>query len=243
VKRGLSLYRAGESDIVEALGVPQLGMAWPGVHRSLETSVPMASIYDLKSGFQDLLRPIVRRLARMGISANAVTIMAAVLSLAVAAMIMIWPGSRWPLFLMSVWMILRMSLNAIDGMLAREHDMKSPLGAILNEMGDVVSDAALFLALASVPGVPLWPIVIFALLAILSEMMGVVAVQIGASRRYDGPLGKSDRAFSIGLLVLAIASGVRVGSWVHWYLLVNNVLLGWTTINRARKALAEVGTP
>ena len=32
------------------------------------------------------------------------------------------------------------------------------------------------------------------------EMAGVVAVQIGAERRYDGPMGKSDRAFTFGLL-------------------------------------------
>jgi CDP-diacylglycerol--glycerol-3-phosphate 3-phosphatidyltransferase len=35
-----------------------------------------------------------------------------------------------------------MALNAIDGMLAREHDMQSPLGAMLNELGDVLSDVA-----------------------------------------------------------------------------------------------------
>ena len=37
-----------------------------------------------------------------------------------------------------------MALNAIDGMLAREYGQKSRLGAYLNELGDVVSDAALY---------------------------------------------------------------------------------------------------
>ena len=37
-------------------------------------------------------------------------------------------------------------------MLAREHDMKTRLGAILNELGDVLSDSALYLPLATRPG-------------------------------------------------------------------------------------------
>ena len=36
---------------------------------------------------------------------------------------------------------------------------------------------------------------VIVVLTLVSEMTGVVAVQIGASRRYDGPMGKSDRAF------------------------------------------------
>jgi len=42
-----------------------------------------------------------------------------------------------------------MALNAIDGMLAREHHMQSKLGAILNELGDVVSDTVLIFLLHS----------------------------------------------------------------------------------------------
>ena len=46
-----------------------------------------------------------------------------------------------------------MALNALDGMLAREFNQKSRLGAVLNELGDVVSDTALYLPIALVPGV------------------------------------------------------------------------------------------
>jgi len=201
----------------------------------------MVSIYDLKTRFQGLLRPIARWLAGHGISANAVTILAILGSLVVASCVVAWPTQGWPLLVLPAWMFVRMALNAIDGMLAREHGMQSSLGAILNEMGDVVSDAALFLAMAFVPGVPTWPIVTFAVFAILSEMIGVVAVQIGASRRYDGPMGKSDRAFGIGLLALLIGCGVPMGSWVSGYLAIHIVLTGVTVLNRAHKALAELG--
>ena len=47
-----------------------------------------------------------------------------------------------------------MAFNAIDGMLAREFGQKSRLGAYLNELTDVVSDAALYLPFAWLPPFP-----------------------------------------------------------------------------------------
>ena len=118
-----------------------------------------------------------------------------------------------------------MALNAIDGMLAREHGMKSRLGAILNEVGDVVADAALYLPLGAVPGFNPWLVVVATVLAVISEMTGVVAVQIGATRRYDGPMGKSDRAFAFGLLALLAGLGVPMAPWVNYALALIGFLL------------------
>jgi CDP-diacylglycerol--glycerol-3-phosphate 3-phosphatidyltransferase len=200
----------------------------------------MASIYDLKPKFQALLRPLTRWLAAVGVTANQVTVAATVLSVAVGVLIALWPEENWTLLLLPGMLLLRMALNAIDGMLAREHNMKSNLGAVLNEVGDVVSDTALYLPLALVPG--LWPplIVLITILAVISEMTGVVGVQIGASRRYDGPLGKSDRAFAFGLLGLLLGSGVPRGDWLTVVLAVLLALAVLTVLNRARRALREV---
>jgi CDP-diacylglycerol--glycerol-3-phosphate 3-phosphatidyltransferase len=125
-------------------------------------------------------------------------------------------------------------------MLAREHHMKSALGAVLNEIGDVVSDAALYLPFALVAGLPPALMVGCVVLAVISEMTGVVAVQIGATRRYDGPMGKSDRAFVFGLIALLLAAGIAPGTWSTLVLLIVLVLLAVTIGNRARRALAEV---
>ena len=62
------------------------------------------------------------------------TLAALLLSLAHGAWLALMPGSRWPLLLLPVTLFLRMALNAIDGMLAREHGMKSAAGAVLNEL-------------------------------------------------------------------------------------------------------------
>lgn len=199
----------------------------------------MASIYDIKPAFQNLLRPGVRCLAERGVTANQVTLAALGLSLLVGAALLYpgWqPGIYWAV---PLTMLLRMALNAIDGMLAREHDMQSALGGILNELCDVVSDAALYLPFALLPGIDLWLVVGIVIAAIISEMAGVVAVQIGASRRYDGPMGKSDRAFVFGALAVGVAAGWS-GAWINWLLGALLLLLAVTILNRCRRALAEV---
>lgn len=199
----------------------------------------MASIYDLKPKFQNLLRPGVRVLARIGVSANQVTVAAMLLSLAVGLAIYLNP-QPWLLLLVPLVLFIRMALNAVDGMLAREFDMQSPLGAILNELGDVVSDAGLYLPFALIAGVEGTLVVLVVLLAVVSEMTGVVAVQIGVARRYDGPMGKSDRAFVFGVLALLLGLGIGPGLWLNLVLSVILFMLVLTTFNRARAALGEL---
>ena len=197
----------------------------------------MASIYDLKPGFQARLRPLVNSLAAAGVTANQVTVGATLLSILTGAMVYLRPYAPRVLLLVPLVLFLRMALNAIDGMLAREHGQTSRLGAVLNELGDVVSDAALYLPLALVPGLDLRLVVLGVVLAIIGEMTGVVAIQIGAARRYDGPMGKSDRAFWYGLLALLVGVGVRPGRWSDGLLTLVVVLGGVTIYHRARRAL------
>lgn len=199
----------------------------------------MASIYDIKPAFQKLLRPLTNALAAAGVTANQVTVAAALLSAGVGACIWFQPAARWPLLVLPGFLFVRMALNAIDGMLAREHNQKSRLGAVLNEIGDVLADTALYLPLATVPGFSPWLVVVITILAIVSEMTGVVAVQIGATRRYDGPMGKSDRAFAFGLLALLLGLGVPPNPWLDYVLVLIGALLVLTIVRRARRALAE----
>ena len=214
----------------------------------------MVSVYDIKPAFQGLLRPIVKWLARSGVTANQVTLAAVVLSFGAGLWLAIDRGTGATLsgltdpesesiprilLMIPVVLFVRMALNAIDGMLAREHDMKSRLGAVLNEMGDVVSDVALYLPLVWIVGFDERAVILLVILGIIVEMSGVVSVQIGSSRRYDGPMGKSDRAFVLGALCLLLGLGVPVGEWVS-YLLWGIVLLeGVTVFQRSRKGLAE----
>lgn len=198
----------------------------------------MPSIYDLKPKFQALLRPIVVSLARGGVTANQVTLLAALLSILTGTLLYCWPTARWALLLVPVVLFTRMALNAVDGMLAREHNQKSRLGAVLNELTDVISDAALYLPFAVIPGLDPRIVIVAVVLAIIGEMAGVVALQVGAERRYDGPMGKSDRAFIFGLLALLLGLGKAPGWWSTGFLLIVALLSVVTIINRGRRALA-----
>jgi CDP-diacylglycerol--glycerol-3-phosphate 3-phosphatidyltransferase len=198
------------------------------------------SIYDLKPRFQALLRPVANAAAQRGITPNQITLLALAVSLLTGFALYLWPQERWPLLLVPVVLFVRMALNALDGMLAREHDMKTPLGVFLNEMGDVFSDAALYLPFVGVSNISPLLIVLIVVLAVASEMTGVVATQIGAQRRYDGPMGKSDRALVFGALGLALGLGVAGGSWLNLVLAVIVLLLLVTIVNRISKALQEI---
>jgi alpha-beta hydrolase superfamily lysophospholipase/phosphatidylglycerophosphate synthase len=197
----------------------------------------MASIYELKPRFQNLLRPVTQSLADNGVTANQVTVAAAVLSLLAGAAVAWKPESALVLLGIPLTLFVRMALNAIDGMLAREHGMKSDLGAFLNELGDVVSDAALYLPLALVAGVHPTLVVVAVVLAGLSELAGVLAAQVGGERRYDGPMGKSDRAFVFGALYLALGCRIPGAWWVTIALLAVNALLAVTIVNRVQRGL------
>lgn len=197
----------------------------------------MASVYDLKPKFQNLLRPFVRQIAARGISANQVTLFAAFWSVGHGLLIACNPENRLWFLLLPVTLFARMALNAVDGMLAREHNQKSRLGAILNEVSDVISDAALYLPFALVAGLSPVAAVLSVVLAGLSEMTGITAISIGGQRRYDGPMGKSDRAAVFGALGLLLGLGFQPASWMVWVQWIIAALLAVTIFNRARRAL------
>ncbi len=87
------------------------------------------TIYDLKPAFQNLLRPLCNSLAKAGVTANQVTVAATLMSVLVGLIFALFPTSAWAALLIPVSLFVRMALNAIDGMLAREHNMQSDLGA------------------------------------------------------------------------------------------------------------------
>ena len=199
----------------------------------------MPSIYQLKPAFQNLLRPTVQRLYERGVTANQVTLAAAVISVLLAALLALFPTTTWLFALIPLWMLLRMALNAIDGMLAREFGQQSTLGAYLNELCDVLADSALYLPFAMLVGVSPLLVVLVVVLAVISEYAGVLGPMVGASRRYDGPMGKSDRAFAFGVLAAGVASGLLSATWINGLLALMLLLLVLTLVNRVRQGLKE----
>jgi CDP-diacylglycerol--glycerol-3-phosphate 3-phosphatidyltransferase len=197
----------------------------------------VASIYDLKPRFQALLRPLAEAAAAGGVRANAVTWGALLLSVAEGAALALQPGRPLWLLLLPTLLLVRMALNALDGMLARAFNQASPAGAVLNELGDVLADAALYLPLGLVPGLDPLILSFGVVLGVITELAGIAVVPLGAGRRYDGPMGKSDRAFAYGLLALLLGLGVAPGIWSRGLLVLMAVLALLTIWNRCRQGL------
>ncbi|MBZ9819052.1 CDP-alcohol phosphatidyltransferase family protein [Mesorhizobium sp. CA4] len=197
----------------------------------------MPTLYALKPAFQDRLRPLVDRLAAMGVTANSITMLAAALSIAAGMAIAVAPGSRLLLLLVPLVLFMRMALNAMDGMLAREHGQASTLGMYLNEICDVVSDLALILPFAAFPQFGAWAVVAFAVAAMLAEFAGVLGVAAGTGRNYAGPFGKSDRALGLGAVAALCAIGFWPASIAPFVFPAMATLSLLTAINRIRTSL------
>lgn len=202
----------------------------------------MRTLYDIKPHFVRLLTPLAATLVRRGLEANDVTRIALAGSVVAGLLVALLPSAGWPLVVLALWMPLRLALNAVDGIMAREWGQKSRSGAILNEAGDVAADLALYLPLALVPdGAPV-AFVAFAATAALTEVIALASLAAGGVRSYAGPMGKSDRAAAIGLLALLLGLGVPGGAWMPIVVWVLCFMTAVTAYNRFRAATGEAET-
>lgn len=179
-------------------------------------------------------------LANFGVSANQITLLAAISSIVASVIILACASVDRKIFiLLPCIFFVRMALNAIDGMLAREFNMKTKLGGMLNEVCDVISDAALYLSFIGIADISYFVVMGAIFLSILSEYIGVVGQVLSGVRGYEGPMGKSDRAFAFGLLGLIIAFVPLKPQWINSYILFVAILIIITCFNRLIKSLAR----
>lgn len=197
----------------------------------------MISIYNLKPRFQKILRPLCAGMVEKGITPNNITIGTAVLSVFTGLLLVLFNSHHSFFFIMPFFMLLRMALNAMDGIIAKEFDMKTRQGAIYNELGDVISDVFLYLPFAFLPQFNSTFVFLIIILAVITEMSGILAFSIGSQRAYDGPMGKSDRAFVFSLLAVAVGFEIHFGMWLHIIWIGLTLLMIYTIHNRIKTAL------
>ena len=200
----------------------------------------LISIYEIKPKFQQLLMPIVDWMRKIGMTPNQVTILALLLSIVTGIILSIFHENKWIYILMPIVMFVRMALNAIDGVMAKKYQMKSHLGLLLNELGDVISDLFLFIPFVFIAEDYGIGILLFISLSIISEMAGVTVQVIGSSRRYDGPMGKSDRAFIVGFISFLIFVHLNIIPYLHFVFYICSILMLINIYNRITKGLKEV---
>ena len=197
----------------------------------------MLSIYKIKPKFQQLLRPVLVQLHKRGISANQITLASILLSAVIG--ILFWYAGEHRIFFLAlpIGLFIRMALNALDGMMARTYNQQSKKGEILNETGDIISDLFIFFPLLKYEPENMYLIVIFLSLSILNEFAGILAKAVSGERRYDGPMGKSDRAFVIGLYGLLQYFKVDFSAYSTWIFGMLILLILLSTYTRLHKSL------
>ena len=101
----------------------------------------------------------------------------------------------------------------------------------------MVADAALYLPFAFVAPFDALSVGVFIYLAALTEFCGVLGAVHGNGRRYDGNMGKSDRAFGIGCFAFYYALAGSLPGWLNITLWLMNIALVRTCYLRIRNGL------
>lgn len=193
------------------------------------------SIYKLKTKFQNLLMPICEKLVKLKISPNQITITTVLLNIVFAGLIYKFNNYKLIYLTVPLFLFLRMALNALDGMIANKFNQKTKMGVFYNEAGDVVSDTVFFYVFLRVIGISEVYNLFLVFLSILSEYVGVTAMMVDNKRHYEGPMGKSDRAFLISLL--AIVYYFIGNKYFDYILILVIILLAFTIFNRVRSSV------
>ena len=167
---------------------------------------PAGGLYAHKPGFQRRLAGIADWLAGREVHPDVVTYTG--LGCAVLGGLALAAGLANAAFL---WLVpplsgVRLTLNALDGMIAARRGLARPWGKVLNEFADRVADLAFLGPLLLVPGANAVLVTAALCLTLLVSFLGVLAEAAGAGRQYGGWMGKADRMLWLGLACAASAA-------------------------------------
>lgn len=194
---------------------------------------------DLKPRFQGLLRPLMRRLAARRITPDKLTLLSLGGSIAVGVSLTLARYMSLLLLLLPLWLLIRMALNALDAMMAREMGLTSAVSGAVHELGDVLSDLSLYVPLAWFTDGARTAVLAFVAGVVMTEFCGLLGVLVGSRRQRQGPMGKSYRALAVSCIAVATALLPLVYLlWgpIFWGL---TALEAWTCWNRCAAAVTE----
>ncbi len=190
------------------------------------------SSYALKGIFQHLLTPAMERLIEWRVTPNWITLFSCTLCVLYAVVMATTDMQRTLLILMPPFLLLRMALNALDGMVAEASGQKTSWGSVLNEVCDVVSDIALLVAFIVVLPEYRVLLIVLLLLSLLIEFVSLALYQAIRIRPFSGPFSKSDRAIFMAILALVVWIVPDGGLWLGSLISAGLVLALVTLWNR-----------
>jgi CDP-diacylglycerol---glycerol-3-phosphate 3-phosphatidyltransferase len=188
-------------------------------------------IYSTKPRWQQALRPVVAFCVRNKVQPDTFTYGALALS-GLAAFALLQAGSnRLWLWIVPACVLVRLLLNLLDGLVARDLGLADQWGEVKNEFGDRIADTAIFLGLAF-GGYSDARLSALALALILcASYLGILGKVVSGSRIYGGVFGKGDRMISLAAFTFYPLFSGNLASY-NWYLLFAAAAAGVTIIQR-----------
>jgi len=186
----------------------------------------------------DTLRPVAERLLdpfvagakRVGLTPNAVSVLA-LLTAAGAGVSFALAGEQRLLYLLGALLVFSNGVfDLLDGALARELEVQSDAGDLLDHVLDRYADILIITGLAA--GVRQYALGLGAVTGVLmTSYLGTQAQAVGLDRVYGGLLGRADRLVLVGVVATAgaVVEATAVGLTVVGWLLVVFAVVGHLT--------------
>jgi phosphatidylglycerophosphate synthase len=196
-------------------------------------------LYRLKPASQAIVAPIARWLARRRVAPDLVTWAAVPVALVGGLSLALSGGAPPLLLVVPLVAALRLGLNLLDGMVARESGVAHSLGELWNELGDRLADVLFIGGLAFHPAVDPRLALGAVIAAVLASYVGITARAAGGRRQYGGPMSKPGRMATLAVAApLAFVTGNAVWLTVAaWVILVGGAVTAVMRVVAARREL------
>jgi len=188
------------------------------------------------------LDPFVGAARTVGLSPDGVSVIAFLLAVAAGGVYAVAVSQPLLYLAGAVLVFLNGWLDLLDGALARELNVASSAGDLLDHVLDRYADVVIIVGLAA--GVGRWALGIAAVTGVLmTSYLGTQAQAVGLDRVYGGALGRADRLALVGI-VTGVAAFVQPTFYglapVGWLLVVFAVVGHVTAVQRFYHAMSAL---
>jgi CDP-alcohol phosphatidyltransferase family protein len=202
------------------------------------------SINNLKYKIQHFLHPLAAKFDQWGIKASHITILSAIISIAVGAVVTL-SSSQALFWLIPIWLFISLVLlNNLADILVYDFENTSGCSPYFTKTIYVVAMTAAYIPFMFVAPFDPLQIGVVILLSILLDLNVFPKQNAEGDEPYDGPLDKVDRAFLLGevaILYALFSSFSSVLYWAPWVLVASLVLtlIIRIKLNRANTPIPE----
>jgi CDP-diacylglycerol--glycerol-3-phosphate 3-phosphatidyltransferase len=182
---------------------------WDGP-RAGEAGPVNRGLYALKPWYSTVLAGVLDRLARRGVSPNAVTVAGVCCGAAAGLVLAVVPSPPLAALLVALLLAARLAAANLDGALARRTGRSTRWGAVCNELGDRGAELAVLAGCFALA--PAGLVLVTMLAASAPSWVSLAGAAARASRINGGPVGKTERCLLVTVLAAVPAhAGVVLG--------------------------------